>query len=258
MMLRLIETRMQDATISLVTQVLRAGGRIVFGGHPAITPMVAQAAIAWKPRADVAAPIVIYQSEYFANLQPPPGRDEMIAAGLARMVKTEPGLDRVVQELGLPQKSAIEWLPEQAPEKAGRECAEALLCMRLRMLKETLPVGVVCLGGMEGIEAEARLYRRLLRGPEDGATARLFVFRSTFGASARLDEEGAEAFETSYQEAHGEEDRQLHGLSERGVLQPSAEMAAQQLENPIRYDRMMEVLVRKMADRPPVQWRFGG
>ena len=61
--------------------------------------------------------------------------------------------------------------------------------MRLQMLLETQPVAVVCIGGMEGIEAEAKLYSDLCRHgllPGDGTVQ---VLTSTFGAAAQLEGE---------------------------------------------------------------------
>ncbi len=249
LMLRLIETRVHDAVVSLVTQILRTGGRVVFGGQPAITPMVAQAVTGWNAPEPIEPPVALYQSVYFDSFPEPPGRAALLATGLARMVKTNLDVASLAARLRLPPSEIGAFLREQAPPEADPRLAEALLCLRLQMLAETRPIATICIGGMEGIEAEARLYRRIVRETDRNQPARLFVLRSTFGAAANLDDSGAISFDQRYLQSHNApEDR--HPL-ESDALRPSEEVAAEQLENPVRYDPIMEALVRELAELPP-------
>jgi hypothetical protein len=52
--------------------------------------------------------------------------------------------------------------------------------MRQRMIRETSPVAMACIGGMEGLEEEVEIFRDLGRG------APIFIFGETGGAAALL------------------------------------------------------------------------
>lgn len=78
-------------------------------------------------------------------------------------------------------------LPKQHPVE---ELRGPLLAMRIQMLMECQPVACVCLGGMEGIEAEAELYLEFARAGLIEAAPQVHVLRSTFGAAEKLKGEG--------------------------------------------------------------------
>lgn len=199
LMLRVIDQRVFDAVQCLVAQVLMAGGRLVHGGHPSITSAIAGQAGHWLPAVDERpeegeSPVLLYQSRFFAGKPAPPGREEMAASGFAT-VRWTPGsladtrVDGVPisERFGLRPEWIEAWLPNQAATAAPAALREALLVMRLRMLLDTQPCAAVCIGGMEGIEAEARLYSDLCRYgllPGDGSVQ---VLASTFGAAAQLE-----------------------------------------------------------------------
>jgi hypothetical protein len=199
LMLRVIDQRVYDAVQCLVAQVLMAGGRVVHGGHPSITNAIAAQAGNWLPSTDEVPgkgepPVLLYQSEFFAGKSAPPGREEMAASGFAAVHWTGSTLaDSHVQELSLIEQYGIRkewvetWLHNQAAPGAAHPLREALLVMRLHMLLETQPLAAVCIGGMEGIEAEAGLYTELCHHgllPGDGTVQ---VLTSTFGAAAQLE-----------------------------------------------------------------------
>jgi hypothetical protein len=200
LMQRLIDQRVFAAVQSLVAQVLSAGGRLVFGGQPSITQMVASQAANWEVAAGEAPPVLLYQSAFFRGYPSPPGRREMEEQGFAAvrwtaasLVEATTGNRPLLASAGGPIPSAwIEaWLPHQAPKQAPPGLPETLLALRLQMLLDTQPCLAVCVGGMEGIKAEADLWfdlcsHGLLHGrPEFQAIV------STFGASDQLDPERA-------------------------------------------------------------------
>ena len=200
LMLRVIDQRVYDAVQCLVAQVLMAGGRLVHGGHPSITNAIAAQAGNWMPSAgelpgEGDRPVLLYQSEFFAGKPAPPGREAMAASGFATVGWTPRSLAdarqglSVVERYGLRPEWIEAWLPHQAAPGASPAQREALLVMRLHMLLETQPLAAVCIGGMEGIEAEAALYTDLCRHgllPGDGTVR---VLTSTFGAAAQLEGE---------------------------------------------------------------------
>lgn len=189
LMLRVIDQRVFDAVQSLVAQVLAAGGRIVHGGHPTIIHAIAAQAANWRLEPGIEPPIQLYQSEFFRSFPPPPGRREMEEAGFAAVHWTPATLEGCDSRL---QRAWLDaWLPHQAPSAAPPAMREALLAMRLQMLLDTQPRLAICLGGMEGIKAEADLWfdlcsHGLLNGPQ-----RIAAVVSTFGATEQLDEQRA-------------------------------------------------------------------
>ncbi|MFN9623002.1 MAG: hypothetical protein ACK587_09260 [Cyanobacteriota bacterium] len=201
LMLRVIDQRICDAVQSLAAQVLMAGGRLVHGGHPSITNAIAAQAGNWMPSAgegpaEADSPVLLYQSEFFSGKPAPPGREEMAASGFASVRWTPSALAdspvdgfSIIERHGIKPEWIEDWLPNQAAPGASAALREALLVMRLQMLLETQPLAAVCIGGMEGIEAEAKLYSALCHHgllPGDGTVQ---VVASTFGAAAQLEGE---------------------------------------------------------------------
>lgn len=250
LMLRVIDQRVFDAVQCLVAQQLAAGGRLVHGGHPTITNAIAAQAGNWRLNdaegsaaagegaAATEPPVLLYQSEFFAHLQAPPGREEMRQAGFAAVRWTA----RTIAELqldGLPLRERFPlrpewieaWLPQQAAPGAPAALREALLAMRLQMLLETQPRTALCIGGMEGIEAEARLYTDLCDHgllPGDGD---VHVLASSYGAAAQL---------------KGDRIRLLDDRS-----RTSPETARQDLQERLAYDSVMRQFVAGLAGDLP-------
>jgi hypothetical protein len=199
LMLRVIGQRVYDAVQSLVAQVLMAGGRLVHGGHPSITNAIAAQAGNWITSAGALPgegepPLLLYQSEFFRGKPAPPGREEMAASGFASVRWTPSSLansgeegQSIIKLYGLQSEWIEDWLPQQAPPEAPPALREALLVMRLQMLLETKPLAAVCIGGMEGIEAEAKLYSDLCRKGRLSGDGTVQVLTSTFGAAAQLE-----------------------------------------------------------------------
>jgi hypothetical protein len=120
-----------DAVTAIVRAVLAANGRLVFGGHPTISPLVLFVAAESQYRNRVDA----YQSEWFEG--------------------EIPEETRRLEELGCGQ---IHWTPR------GPSLEESLEIMRERMLSETSPVGGLFVGGMEGILDEWDVFGRIRPG----------------------------------------------------------------------------------------------
>jgi hypothetical protein len=118
----------RDSIRALVSVVVPVG-KIVFGGHPAITPLVRQLTLQMKQ--SVREHVILYQSLYFQALFPPETAD-------FEEVRLVEGVDDDLEA--------------------------SLLEMRLAMIRsEDFDAGVF-IGGMEGVEAEYRLFREIHPG----------------------------------------------------------------------------------------------
>jgi hypothetical protein len=237
LMLRVIDRRVDDAVQSLTAHVLSAGGRIVHGGHPKITLPLAAQASNWKVAPDEDPPILIYQSQFFEHLPPPPGREQMRQAGTAEIRWVSADLYEVAERSQIPSDTINRWLPTQAPGNAPTGLSEALLAMRIALLLETQPVAAVCVGGMEGIEAEARLYWELSKTRRVPPAKGVYVIGSTFGAAARLEGEGIIVFDRP----------PFDFIGARGAFRPSEETARRDIESRKSYDEAMGSLVAQIA-----------
>jgi hypothetical protein len=246
-MLRVIEIRVQDAVTSLVAHAVGVGGQVVFGGHPAITPMVAATVSAFAAdEAGPERPILLYQSEYFRDAQRPVGRKEMQSAGLSKTIWV-PDNPRdaskafpVVREWLQPDR--FEQIRKgQADPQADERLVDALVVFRLVMLLHSQPDAGVSMGGMEGIEAEASLYQRLFA---KDPSRKLFALRSTFGASSRLGELGVTSLDEQYFKSNDEE-----SFGEPNAFVPTTENQTidKQLLRRIGYDGMMQDFVASVG-----------
>ncbi len=136
-----------DAVTALVRAVLSRNGRLLFGGHPTITPLVLAIALEHRSKHSVD----IFQSEWFRERITPE-----------------------TQELADLGYGEIHWT-----EKRG-DLDRTLRTMRRQMLAFGHVAGAVFVGGMDGIEEEHRMVGQMLpgiprmpmRGP-GGAAARL-------------------------------------------------------------------------------------
>jgi hypothetical protein len=116
----------RDAVRAIAATALTLGYELIFGGHPAISPLVWQVAQSLNKLAAV----VIYQSREFEQLIPAEARR------IPNFVWTERGRDR----------------------------EHSLQIMRERMLASPRFACGVFIGGMDGVEAEFDLFRRLHPG----------------------------------------------------------------------------------------------
>ncbi len=120
-----------DAVTATIRTIFDANGRLVFGGHPTITPLVLHVAGDRGYRGGVD----VYQSRWF--------RGEVPQETLR------------LEQLGF---GRIHWIP------AAATLQESLRAMRTQMLRESKPVGAIFIGGMEGIRDEWEMFATLAPG----------------------------------------------------------------------------------------------
>jgi hypothetical protein len=153
----------EEAVTALAAAVFRHHGQLVFGGHPTISPMVALVALErTRGRAADEPPVLIYQSEAYRDVLPS-DTWALFRTGVARIVWVE-------------AKDGERF----DPERRDPQCQRSLAAMRERMLRETMPKAMFCIGGMRGIKDEAEFFLRICRG------APLFLLAGTGGAAAML------------------------------------------------------------------------
>jgi hypothetical protein len=266
LMLRVIDRRVDDAVQSLLAQTFNAGGRIVHGGHPKLFTAIAHQARLWKTRQGVEPPIRIYQSEFYRQGPTQSLWSELDKAGVASIVWVSANLDEIAKRWHIANDLIDRWLPYQTAPTADPGLRRALLAMRIEMLLDTKPKSAVCIGGMEGIQAEARLYLELAKMGSIPPADRVNVICSTYGASAQLNPEevkvaDAEVFNVSSVEsdwlrkaAQANFGKGLDTFAEANkeptiptVLAPSPETAKRDIELPISYDQTMRSLVKQIA-----------
>lgn len=161
----------EQAVISLARAVFSEGGRLLFGGHPAISPLVAMVVGEYRePRLSESfeerhfAPVEIFQSRAFEGYLP----DETL----------------LMYRLGY---ASITWVEAVGGETYNptfqddeSPCPQSMERMRARMLDQGNPDGMVCIGGMEGVEVEVKLM--LDRRPHRP----IYVLERTGGAAGML------------------------------------------------------------------------
>lgn len=146
-----------DAVASLARAILGADGRIVFGGHPSISPIVLDVASETvADDRDDEPLVVVYQSRYFSE-------------------HPELELPEATRRFG---REA--WADLRFTEGMGDDREDSLRRMREAMIEETNPVAAVFVGGMDGIFEEWELFRE--RYPDRPVVP----IGSTGGASAKL------------------------------------------------------------------------
>jgi hypothetical protein len=159
-----LQMEVEKAVIELARTVFNKGGRLVFGGHPNISPLVASVAGEYfKPDPSLHLddrPIQIYQSKAYEKVIPP-----------------------ATQSLASFGYAAIRWTDavngeQYDPTNKESQCHKSLLSMRQQMLK-TEPLAMVATGGMDGVAEEAGLFLQSMPGP-------VFAMRTTGGVSSEL------------------------------------------------------------------------
>ncbi len=169
-------TEIEEAIISIARAVFARQGRLLFGGHPSISPLISAVAGEYFPPdpARVARPVTTFQSEFFRGSLPD-DTWEMVRMGW----------------------STIEWTPRRAADPSRSERAASLELMRRTMLlgpevpREIVgrnqlapPRAMIAVGGMDGVLEEALIFlehRAQWRGAQ-----RVYAFESGGGAAARL------------------------------------------------------------------------
>jgi SLOG cluster3 family len=168
---------LDEAVMQLARAAFSNGVRLVFGGHPAISPLVATIAGEYGPAEITAHPedplgdalAGIYQSRVFAGLLP----DETLL--LFRM-----GFARIRWTEGAPGEK----FDPKLKIEASKQVPNSLTIMRQTMVAEPEPDALVVAGGMDGIHEEIQLFRD--RDPN----APIYILGKTGGAAARHKEFG--------------------------------------------------------------------
>src|SRR6266853_3971635 len=185
------QVEIEHAVVSLARAVFAEGGRLVFGGHPSLAPLVAMVAGEYLPpeeaegsrgrNADVPrmsdmprdpwrsrgnAPVLVHQLEAYSNAIPDATAD-MVRLGQAQI--RWHGVE--------PHERDVAWDPKSPAYP------ESLRRMRAEMLRDPSVIAMVCIGGMEGVEEEARMFLEFHRDRP------LFVVARTGGAAAVLADE---------------------------------------------------------------------
>lgn len=132
------ERAIRGAVASFAREVVRRDLRVVFGAHPAISPMLLSAL-----RDARRGRILIFQSKLFVQLLPQSTLD------LASWDRGELLLTAIQRGPGGPTPKLEAWHQEKASLTFMREC----------MTRVPGLVGAVLIGGMDGVEEEARLFR---------------------------------------------------------------------------------------------------
>lgn len=166
----------EEAILCIARAVFKRGGRLLFGGHPSISPLVAAVAGEYYPPDPHRRirPVITFQSEFFRS------------PAFAGRVPDETWM---MHRMGW---SSIVWTPIVASE-GSPDMAASLALMRERMLLgldegigQRPPKAMIAVGGMEGVRDEAALflqYRGQWRLPTRPPVC---VFGSGGGAASRL------------------------------------------------------------------------
>jgi len=143
-----------QAVVATVRAILSSRGRLVFCGHPTISPLVLMEGEKHLPResgdrkalkAEGRSLVVVYQSEVFGTVVPG-ATMKLFQSGLADLMWT---------------KAAAGELPPRGTERVVGEGENSLRTMREVMLRRNRPVAAIFIGGMEGVMEEASLFREV-------------------------------------------------------------------------------------------------
>jgi len=167
------QLEIEQAVVSLARAVFAEGGRLVFGGHPSISPLVSLVAGEYmRPvlvegalvERDISlSPVAIHQLEAYA--------DQLVEA------------TRHMETLG---QAKVFWHPVDPSERFETRQEErpsypqSLKNMRLRMIADSIITGMVCIGGMEGVVEEAAMFA------ENRPSQPIFALARTGGAAALM------------------------------------------------------------------------
>jgi hypothetical protein len=167
------QVQIEEAVIGLSRNVFQAGGKIIFGGHPSISPLVALVATEYSANKEIEnsklneKPINIFQSKAYEKVTPKE-TTSLFELGYSDIIWTD-------------AKDGEEFNPKI---QGSAQCQKSLEFMRREMMKTSID-GLVCIGGMEGVESEFELFRKL------NPNKPIFILKSTGGASKILAEEYA-------------------------------------------------------------------
>ena len=134
-----------SAVKALIGAAFHQGWRIIFGGHPTISPLILMIAREYGQRRSV----LIYQSNYFAG-----------HLGQATMDLTREEFGEIV----VVPNDPIEVPPGPLEIPDPTECPRSLLAMRRAMFSRSDIGGLILIGGDSGLREEFDLFRVMLPG----------------------------------------------------------------------------------------------
>jgi len=149
------QVEIEDAVVNLARAVFAEGGRLVFGGHPSISPLVAMVAAeyravpAWSAGDGLAPRVLIHQLDVFKQKGEIPD---------ATTLMERLGQAKVQWHQTDPIEAAQKPRPGEPPYPASMER------MRRGMIEDSTLAAMICIGGMEGVERESELFLDLQRG----------------------------------------------------------------------------------------------
>jgi hypothetical protein len=168
------QIQIEEAIVGLSRNIFQKKGRIIFGGHPSISPLVAMVAGEFHNRQNDSEdtsrnenqqkPIVIFQSRAYEAVIPA-DTTNLLNQGDSAVVWTEAVNGEAFDKA-----------------KAGQEqCTGSLALMRRHMMEKNADA-LVCMGGMEGVEREFDLFSKM--HPDKP----IYILETTGGASRILAE----------------------------------------------------------------------
>lgn len=165
------QIQIEEAIIGLSRNIFQANGKIIFGGHPSISPLVAMVATEFRINKEIEnisrnegreKPITIFQSRAYEKVIPNE-TTSLFTLGYSNIVWTD-------------AVSGEEFNPSI---KGELQCEKSLNLMRNQMINEQIDA-LVCIGGMEGVEREFEMFR------EYHPRKPIFLLKSTGGATKIL------------------------------------------------------------------------
>lgn len=162
----------EEAIVSVARAVFARKGRLLFGGHPSVSPLVAAVAgeyFAADPGRNL-RPVVTFQSRFYDG-RLPDETTEMVRMGW----------------------STIEWTP-RVSGRTDVDPGPSLRLMRQQMLEAghpsrhglRPPIAMIAIGGMEGVRDEASIFLHDRVNWPLPSLPRVYAFKSGGGAAARL------------------------------------------------------------------------
>lgn len=186
----------EEAIVSVARAVFARKGRLLFGGHPSVSPLVSAVAGEYfelnPNRDDAARPVITFQSEWFRGQLP----DE-------------------TWELHRFGWTSIRWTPKGETER------DSLSMLRQYMLGgSTPPLAMFAVGGMEGVVDEAVRFLERRRQWMQAKPPKVYAYPSGGGAAARLVSETVNWSECSWKHGQptGAELASLAGARAEGSL----------------------------------------
>jgi hypothetical protein len=166
----------EEAVIAVARAVFSAGGNLVFGGHPSISPLVASVLREYQ------APEVGPD----AKVEHPEGQPQPKVTMYQSKV-WEPFWAEESKRLAENQFVDFHWTPIVEGESIsqgrtdGPKAPKSMTEMRKQMVESSSPVAMIIIGGMEGTEEEAILFAKYRHGQP------IFVLTTTGGAASLIE-----------------------------------------------------------------------